>query len=182
MGVHRVRDRLAITNELGATVLICSTMPRAVETAAIIAPALGLPVALAPEMCEHDPGDCDGMSFDSYVERFGGDAHWDDLDADIFPGGETVRTFQGRVRAGLDTIVETHRDQSIVIACHAGVIDTSLRYLLGTARAGGFQIRTINTSITELSREGEHWVMHRYNDSAHLFGLPKETGGEHGPA
>src|SRR5262249_22253167 len=41
-----LRDRLATTGEIKADVLIASTMPRARQTAEILAPALGLPVVL----------------------------------------------------------------------------------------------------------------------------------------
>src|SRR5881394_3713890 len=65
--------RLARSGELDADVLVASTMRRAVETAEIIAPALGdLAVALDPAVCEHEPGpDCDGLTFQEFIDRHG---------------------------------------------------------------------------------------------------------------
>ena len=87
----RLHDRLASTRELAADVLISSNFPRAIETAERIAPAFGNPaIEIEPGFGEHDPGpDIDGMTFDTYVERFG-TPDWTDPDVDVFPGGETV--------------------------------------------------------------------------------------------
>jgi probable phosphoglycerate mutase len=41
---------------------------------------------------------------------------------------------------------------------------------------GSFEIHTVNTSITELVlTERNRWKLVRYNDSAHLAGLPATT-------
>src|SRR6187455_1095856 len=60
-----LRDRLGSTDELaGATVLYSSIMPRAVETAQIISPALGgLEVRSECDFCEGHPGDADGLTW-----------------------------------------------------------------------------------------------------------------------
>jgi hypothetical protein len=44
---------------------------------------------------------------------------------------------------------------------------------LRTPQTGGFEVRTRNCSMTELHevRSG-HWALLRYNDHAHLHGLP----------
>jgi hypothetical protein len=48
--------------------------------------------------------------------------------------------------------------------------------LLRTASTGGFELHTLNTSITEfMSATSGEWRLRRYNDAAHLHGLPAET-------
>ena len=38
--------------------------------------------------------------------------------------------------------------------------------------AGGFELHTLNTSITSFERLGQvRWKLERYNDAAHLDGL-----------
>ena len=95
----RLRERLAATGELSPDVLIASNYPRAIETAEAIAPAFdGIPMAIDEGFGEHDPGpEIDGMTFDSYVDRFG-TPDWTNPDVEIFPGGETISAFhtQGR--------------------------------------------------------------------------------------
>jgi probable phosphoglycerate mutase len=75
-----------------------SNFPRAVETAQILAPALGsMPIGIDAGWGEHDPGpDLDGMPYDAYVAKFGTPT-WSDPDEVMFPGGETVGQFHTRV-------------------------------------------------------------------------------------
>jgi probable phosphoglycerate mutase len=174
---ERLGERLATTGELSADVLISSNFQRAIETAEAIAPALGNPdIAIDPGFGEHDPGpDIDGMTFDAYVERFG-TPDWTDPDVDVFPGGETIAAFHRRVGAALAATMEAHRGASIVVSCHGGVVDATFRQLLRTASTGSFELHTLNTSITEfVSAPSGEWRLRRYNDAAHLHGLPSET-------
>ena len=174
---ERLRERLATTLELNADVLISSNFPRAIETAEAIAPAFGAPaIHIDPGFGEHDPGpEIDGMTFEQYVERFG-TPDWTDPNVEVFPGGETIAAFHGRVGAALASTLEVHRGKSIVVACHGGVVDATFRHLLRTASTGSFELHTLNTSLTEFATapSGE-WRLKRYNDAAHLHGLPAET-------
>ena len=173
----RLRERLTGTRELLPDVLIASNFPRAIETADAIAPAFGdLELVIDEGFGEHDPGpEIDGMSFDAYVDRFGS-PDWSDPDVEVFPGGETIAAFHARVGAALAAAIENHRNATVVIACHGGVIDATFRQLLRAPITGAFELHTLNTSITEFTSvaSGE-WRLQRYNDVAHLDGLPSET-------
>ena len=176
-----LRDRWMVRPELDVDVLVTSHYQRAQETARIVAPALGeVELLVNAGFGEHDPGpDCDGLSFDEYTERHrGGLAAWEvgDPFAVTFPGGETVAAFQYRVGAALWQILGDHAGSTIVIVCHGGVVDTVMRLALKSPAMGGFEMHTANTSITELVvvRAGL-WRLLRYNDSAHLAGLPSST-------
>src|SRR4051794_27890398 len=73
---EKLRNRLLRTNELAdADVLLTSVLPRAIETASIIAPALGKAGEVEPkqdcDLCELHPGDADGMTWDAWEERYG---------------------------------------------------------------------------------------------------------------
>jgi len=173
----RLRERLATTGELSADVLIASNYPRAIETAEAIAPAFaGLSMVIDEGFGEHDPGpEIDGMTFDAYVERFG-TPDWTDPDVEIFPGGETTTAFHARVGTALQSAVEGYRGATVVISCHGGVIDATFRQLLRAPITGGFELHTLNTSVTEfVSVASGDWRLQRYNDVAHLHGLPTET-------
>ena len=171
-----LRDRLASTRELAPVdVLVASTLPRAHETAQIISPAIGnLPVIEDEAVCELHPGEADGLSYDEFTAKYG----WRDMEADpdleLSPGGESLSAFHRRVGSALTRIAEAHRDRTVVIACHGGVVDVGLRTLLGLGMVGGFDLHTENTSITEFeqvpAREGRaaRWRLVRYNDASHL--------------
>ena len=180
---ERLRDRIAEAGELAdATVLYSSGYPRAVETAEIIAPALGLDVRTDARFGEHDPGpECDGLTFQEFVDRYGMPDWHGDPHGERFPGGETLATFHHRVGEVLSEVVATHHGGVIVVACHGGVVDAAFRSMLRLAQVGGFELHTVNTSLTEfVQMKPGRWRLARYNDAAHLAGLPKETPRETG--
>lgn len=169
-----LRNRLSAGHDVEASALIASNFPRALETANIIAPAVGsLPVSVDSGWGEHDPGpDCDGMTYDEFIERFGM-PRWDGDPHDVvYPGGETISQFHDRVMETLRRTVRKHEGGTVVIACHAGVIDAVMRQTLHMHQTGKFELHTQNTSLTELVHvQGSKWRLVRYNDAAHLNGL-----------
>jgi len=168
-----LRDRLMSGHDVTATALYASNFSRAIETATIVAPAIGsLSITVDSGWGEHDPGpDCDGLPYSEFIERFG-TPKWDDLHANVFPGGETVSQFQDRVMETLRRTVRNNEGGTVVVSCHGGVIDTVLRHTLQMHPVGKFELSTTNTSITELLHvQGSKWKLLRYNDAAHLIGL-----------
>lgn len=175
---ERLRDRWLVGGEIEADVLICSQYARARETAEVIAPAIGdLAIVEDAGFGEHDPGpDCDGMAFDDYVERYGAGWWEGDPFGTSFPGGETIAAFQFRVGQAIRRTIDQYADKTVVIACHGGVVDAALRLALKAPGTGAFEIRTFNTSITELHLVKDNlWRLIRYNDIGHLVGLPMQT-------
>ena len=178
---QRLCDRWVATPEFTADVLIASQYPRAIQTAEIIAPALGgLEVRTDDGFGEHDPGpECDGLTYADFIERYPRVAGaWDAADpfATTFPGGETVAAFHYRVGSAMRRVLDEYDGKTVVIACHGGVVDAVLRQALRAPAMGSFQVHTLNTSIMELALiKPNVWRLVRYNDTAHLAGLPAST-------
>lgn len=171
---ERLRDRLAATGEIAADALIASTLPRARQTAEIIAPAFDVPIIPDDDAQELRPGEADGLHINEFRERYG---PFSDARADPYlplsPGGESWGGFLARVGDFLYRIVRDYAGQSVVVVCHGGVIDASLLIGLGigaSAPAPG-QFHTRNASITHWERERinniETWRLNRYNDNLH---------------
>jgi len=181
----RLHDRLADTHELDGALLISSQFDRAIETAQIIGPAIaGADLQIDAGFGEHDPGpELDGMSFAAYVERYGSPNWGGDPHFEVFPGGETIAQFHLRVGSTLSKTLAANADRTIAISCHGGVVDAVLRQLLRAAPTGSFDLWTTNASLTEFvpsPRPGDadrdpKWRLVRYNDAAHLAGLPTAT-------
>jgi len=179
---ERLRDRLASTGAIAADVLISSTLPRARETAEIIAPALGLPIIWDDDVQEMRPGVADGMSLDEFREQFGIPSTAREPFRPLAPGGENWPQFMLRVATALDRIARQHRDKSVVIVCHGGVIEGSFVYFFGLNSLAGLPVRfnTHNTSITHWKHvspgdPSARWRLMCYNDDAHLRGMDIET-------
>ena len=108
--VTALRDRLASTGELtGATALYSSVMARAVQTAQILAPALGdLEVRQDCDFCESHPGaDADGLSWTEFDQRWPLPADWTP-ETRREPGGETFAEMRKRIEARLDALIDRH--------------------------------------------------------------------------
>lgn len=176
-----LRDRWRAGQEPAATVLYSSTLPRAVETAEILQPALGdIPLVLERGFEELRPGDADGLRFDDLVDRFGPLDYRTRRHNAFAPNGESAEGFHHRTSLALEMVLTRHVGETIVVSCHGGVVDVAFRYLLDLPRRGNFDLHTLNTSITEFRADDSgdergRWRLIRYNDHAHLAGLPPET-------
>ncbi len=175
---ERLATRLAEMGELAGAALYASHYPRAIETAEILAPALGgVAVHVDDRFGEHDPGpDCDGLTFADFIERHGMPDWESDPYAVTFPGGETIAELHHRVGVGLSELTQRHAGGTIVVCCHGGVVNAVLRLALRAPIVGDFEVFTTNASITELVliRPGR-WRLQRYNDAGHLTDLPLAT-------
>jgi probable phosphoglycerate mutase len=169
-----LRDHLASTDRVHADVLLVSLLPRAIETAEIIAPALGVEMA-APrcDLCEVHTGDADGLEWAEYNVRYGSFDMEAEPDRVFAPEGESWNSFHQRVRTMLDDIARDHADQSVVAVCHAGVIMASLRVLFDIGWGTRTQLRPTNTGLTEWEHEPslDRWTLRAFNETSHLLGL-----------
>lgn len=168
---QRLRERLRATGELKLDALYASQYPRAQETAQTVLGAFaGLEMQVDAGFGEHDPGpDCDGLSYDDFVARYGTGHDWRNPFAETFPGGETVAEFHFRVGTATHSLVARYVGQTVMVVCHGGVVDCLMRQLLHLPPTGGFELFTLNTSLTEMvSVAPATWRLVRYNDAAHL--------------
>ena len=181
--VEALRDRWASTDELDGDqpLLYASIMPRAIETATILAPALGVAVPSIVrdcDLCEHHPGEGDGLTRDEYNERYPvPDAGWDPhLRRD--PGSETWHEMAERVTGAFDRLAAAHAGRTIVVACHGGVVIQLMVRLLALDPGRNGERAWLdcrNASVTEFRRVSKRyapevvgWELARFNDHAHL--------------
>jgi probable phosphoglycerate mutase len=171
-----LRDRLRQSGELrDASVLYTSLMARAIETAAIIAPALELGNGSDPRprcgLCEQHPGVAEGLRWVEYQERYGGFNPLADRSLAACAGQESIDVFVDRVGGTLRDLATEHEGETVVIACHGGVVACAFEALSGLAW-GTVHGLVDNTAITEWRRDGrDRWWLARFNDAAHLATL-----------
>lgn len=168
---HELGARLRRTREFDdASALYTSVLPRAIQTARIIAP--GLPAQLSAvqncELCELHPGEADGLTWDQMVTRFGG-PDWDESPGEPFsPGGESWLDFYRRCERALLGIVARHPGERVILVVHGGVIEQAMKMLAHEAPNVRLRLRTENCSMTEIEFDGEQRRLLRYNDVAPL--------------
>lgn len=166
-------ERLARSGELdGAAALWTSLLPRAIETAEIIAPALGgLTVETSCSVCERHPGEADGLTWAEFETRYGrrslpGDAPEEPLS----PGGESWVGFLDRAAASLLALAKRYEGELVVVVAHGGVIDASMiRFLAMPEHGTAVRLHPEHTSITEWQFTGARWRLVRYSDAAHIL-------------
>ena len=170
-----LRDHLGASGRVRADVLLASVLPRAVETAAIIAPGLGIEVhGHDCDLCEVHTGEADGLTWGEYATRYGTFDMEDEPDRVFAPAGESWNGFHERVRRMLERVAAEYAGRTVVAVCHAGVIMASLRVLLGIPHPGtGAHLRPSNTGLTEWEHDPvlDRWTLHSFNETGHLLRL-----------
>lgn len=168
-----LREHLAGSGRVRADVLLASVLPRAIETAEIIAPGLGLEIGgQVCGLCEVHTGEADGLAWTEYASRYGSFDMEAEPDRIFAPAGESWNSFHERVRGTLGRLARDYTGQTVVAVCHAGVIMASLRVLLGIPHPGtGAQLRPTNTGLTEWEYDAalDRWSLHGFNETSHLL-------------
>jgi probable phosphoglycerate mutase len=146
-----------------------SPLRRATQTAAPLAKALSLEVAVDDQLCEYD------TNSDSYIpieelretkdDRWQAmlEGRWEDF------GGEAPDVFRSRIVTRLDAIITEHPGERVAVVCHGGVINVYFAALLGIDRHLWFDPGYTSISRVRASRSGARSVG-SINELAHLVG------------
>lgn len=175
--VERLRDRLLATGELAADVVLASTLPRAWQTAQLLAPIWETPIIPDDDLHELRPGEMDGLAIAEARERYG----YVDFARNAYqaksPGGENWGMFVLRVGAMLDRITREHAGKTIALITSGGVIHATFLvfFSLPSLEPPKAWFATSNASITTWEQRPWRdtpsvWTLLRYNDTSHLGG------------
>ena len=108
------------------------------------------------DYCEIHPGECDGLTWDRFREQYGRVV--DDPDQPMSPGGESLRTFDARVRRATAALLDAHRGRSVVMFTHGGFVTAAL--LFPARRSGSGRLRH-PTLPTRSGQHLDHGVLER---------------------
>ena len=167
-------ERLRRSGEAAdATALLTSPVPRARETAAILAETVALPAPeIAPGLAEVLPGDADGLVWPEYVERYGAFDMPAEPERPFAPNGESWNAFTARVRAEHRRLAHEYAGRTVLAVTHGGFVVMSLLAMFEIPRPGsGARLEPGFTSLTEWAVQDGIWRLERYNDAAHLAAL-----------
>ncbi|HEY2224372.1 histidine phosphatase family protein [Actinomycetospora sp.] len=150
--------------------VVVSGMRRAQQTAAPAAGALGLDPVVDPDLAEFDVG---RPSYQPVHARLGSDdPDWQRITEGYLPDFVDAEAFTARVRGAFGRIVGRHRDagrESVLVVCHAGVINTYLALQLGLDRPLTFPLDHAGLSRVLVSRGGRVRVR-SVNETGHVAG------------
>ncbi len=141
---------LPMADRVGA--VIASPVRRTRESADLIGEMLGVAVTEEPGFAEMEFGHWDGLTFTEVGER-----HGDELSAwlgslDVAPtGGESFRTVQTRVLAGLDRVLRDHAGETVVVVSHVTPIKTLVAHALDAPLEAVFKMELTPASVTVLT-------------------------------
>lgn len=172
----RLRDRLSLPPVFTYPhPVYSSVLPRAVETATIIAEAFGtVPVYQDCGLCSwHIRPEWEGKTWDEVFRLYN------------IPGGGAFRPFQegaeswaelvARAGKSLMTIAQRHHGETSIVVCHKEVVEASLMVFGNLPLNPSFDTTVDNASLTEWVTDGDpsawpgpRWTLVRFNDTAHL--------------
>ena len=171
-----LKDRLVASGELEPVdAAFTSNLTRAIETAAILAPALHGPAPVAEcDWCEIRAGAAEGLTWDEFEAQYPPVGDPADPYRRRMPGSETWAEFFVRAGARLRRVADEHPGERVVVVCHGGIVGASFVALGDLSMRDGVALcyETLNTSITEWRWTGRTWRLVRFNDSGHLAALP----------
>ena len=160
---------VALRTMLPIDAIYTSTLTRAVQTGEVLAKALTLPAIARDDLRELNLGSMEGHSerelWDYFAERAGlATGEMRDVE---FPGGESARSFVGRVMASMSELHERHREGTVVVVSHGVFTMVALGLWLEPDPTQWPKYRVENCSITEVTFEPDARLM-RLNDRGHL--------------
>ncbi len=134
-------------------VVVASPVRRTQESAEIIAEVLGVPLEVEPGFAEMEFGAWDGKTFSEVAEQ-----HRDDLDAwlgslDVPPGGggESFRSVEARVIAGLQRVLDAHSGRTVVVVSHVTPIKTLVAHAVDAPLEAVFRMELSPASVSVVS-------------------------------
>ena len=133
------------------------------ETAFPIVEKLGCPLSPQDGLAEYDA--LEGQYIPAEELRASGDPRWLDIvSGTAIPDPEM---FQTRVVDTIETLVDAHPGQRLLVACHGGVIGAYLAHVLGIQQALFFHAGYTSISRVLAASTGERSVA-SMNELAHL--------------
>lgn len=166
LGRQQARDLAASLGSERIARVWVSDMARAVQTAEIVAGALGVDVVVRTGLREFGVGDAFGTTGvpDPFAATF---AAW--LDGDLaarIPGGESGEEVVARYTAVLEEIADAHRGESVLVVSHGGVMCMALSVVArNLAVSHSRDLPMPHCGVVALEADADGWVCASWADT-----------------
>lgn len=160
-GVSQAETLSVIMGNYNIHHIYSSDLPRAMQTAQILAEKLCLTVALCPEFREVNNGELAGMKNELALVRYPG-LFWNQLGWEQnYPGGESPKTFYERISYAWDAFAQEliSQNENAVLVTHGGVIHVLRAILENRPYNNQNKHRKVDyTEVIALSYEDGKWT------------------------
>ena len=170
----RVGARFAAERRSAATAVAAvyaSDLSRAWHTAQPIAAALGLAPQAEAGLRERHYGAFEGLDHEQLLEDHReAFERWRarELDFELPGGGESLRSFHGRIETTLRALAARHAGARVVAVTHGGVLDCAFRLATGLELAAPRRHELLNASLNRIGWDGQRFSLIAWADVAHL--------------
>ena len=164
---QRQAERLAVKlADESISAVVTSPSLRAVETIAPLSLALGIRTTVVADLREYEVPVSEYVSVEEL--KAAGGPEWQRIRAGDLPSSVDGLRFRERAVAAVEALTGRYAGrQHVVVACHSGVINAYLSYVLASAKALPFPLDYGSISRVHAATDGLR-VVRTVNDSAHL--------------
>ncbi len=150
-----------------------SDLGRATATAALLAERQPIRVIFEPRLRERHMGIFQGYTIAEMRERYPKErADYEKIGFEyVIPGGESAKQRLGRTMTCLDELAARHRDGSVLIVTHGGILTGIFQHVLGISPESAHRFRRLNAAINVFVCEDSRWILETWGDISHLEGL-----------
>ena len=167
--VSAAAQRLASGAPIDA--IVSSPLPRAADTAAIVAGELGLPAATDDDLRETDFGEWEGLTIAEIQARWPDVVvAWQNDPEQAPPGGESFDATACRVHRACERIVREYRGRTVLVVSHITPIKIMLCRALGVPLLTMYRFYLGSACINEIQWHGNEFAaVRKVNDTSHLI-------------
>lgn len=171
-GIRQSECLAGLLSDEKFTSIYTSPLERCLETTGPVARSHDIRPEPVAGLSEIDFGLWEGLTFEEiqagYGERL---KEWFDKPDDfIFPEGESVCDFRGRVLRSLDTILNGQDQGDLLIVAHGGSIRVIICHLCGWGMGSLHSFEIAPAGLTIMEHYEESTVVSVLNDTCHLKG------------
>jgi len=149
-----------------------SPLKRALDTANVICSNMDIQPVIEPTLREINFGDWEGLTIKEIKELYPDNFKlWrdDEIDSPLCGGDLSIRLASLRATEGILNLVHKHKNKTIIIVSHGGIIKAGLIGLFDWNMTMYHKINLGNTSICKLSFDDELYPrLVTLNDTSHL--------------
>lgn len=154
-------------------VIYSSDLERAKHTAKTIAGNLNMKVYTEPDLREINLGVMQGLIKDDFILKYPEvitNFHADPVY--VIPNGESKQQFYDRITGVLEKIIKKHKDHSILLVAHGGVLDIMIRYTFEIPLNVKRNFSLYNASINRFTVNNGEWKLESWGETSHMRDIP----------